>query len=211
MAQFSGTDLVCYRGGRTVFRGLEFNVAPRTALVLVGPNGSGKSSLLRLMAGLLQPTSGTIEWGGELIAEEPEIHNQRIQYIGHQTCIKPVLTVAENLGFWSGIHGGGTGLIREALEMFDIGHLIDVPGQFLSAGQKQRVNLARILASPAKLWLLDEPTTALDVSAISKLEQAIEQHRQRGNMVVLSTHSALNLSDATTLNLGQYAVGWEKV
>jgi len=211
MTQFSGTELICYRGGRTVFRGLKFTVAPGAALVLVGPNGSGKSSLLRLMAGLLQPTSGTIAWGGEPISEEPELHNQRIQYVGHQTCIKPVLTVSENLGFWSGIHGGGTDLILEALEMFDIGHLIDVPGQFLSAGQKQRVNLARILASPTKLWLLDEPTTALDVSAISKLEQAIEQHRQNGNMVVLSTHSGLNLSNTITLNLGQYAVGWEEL
>ena len=208
MYQFSGKELICYRGGRTVFRDLEFTAQAGAALILVGPNGSGKSSLLRLMAGLLQPTAGTLYWDNENISDEPEQHNQRIQYVGHQTAIKPILSVSENLGFWTTMHGGG-GDIREALDTFDIGHLYDVPGQFLSAGQKQRVNLARILASSAQLWLLDEPTTALDVKAIAKLEQAIEQHRAKGNIVILSTHSKLNLKDTQTLDLGQFAVGWE--
>lgn len=212
MTRFSGTDLICYRGGRTVFRGLEFVAEPGSALILKGPNGSGKSSLLRLMAGLLRPFSGRLSWGDEDISQEPEQHNQRLHYVGHQTAIKAVLSVAENLQFWSGMHTTGKteDRVQQALDTFDIGHLMDIPGQFLSAGQKQRVNLARILTTPANLWLLDEPTTALDVATIKKLETAIEAHRAAGNIVVLSTHSDLQLANARTLELGQFAVGWEQ-
>jgi len=204
MALFSGQDLLCFRGERIVFSGLEFSVDPGQALVLRGPNGSGKSSLLRLMAGFLRPRRGTIAWGGEAIREDPEAHNRRFHYVGHLDAVKPVLSVTENVGFWATMRDGEP-RVEEALTAFAITGLADVPGRFLSAGQKRRVNLARIVASPADLWLLDEPTTALDSDAIALLVQAIAEHRATGGMVIASTHAEIGLGDATTLNVGEYS------
>jgi len=204
MALFSGQDLLCFRGERVVFSGLEFSVDPGQALVLRGPNGSGKSSLLRLMAGFLRPRRGAITWGGEAIREDPEAHNRRFHYVGHLDAVKPVLSVAENVGFWATMRDGEP-RVEQALAAFAITGLADVPGRFLSAGQKRRVNLARIVASPADLWLLDEPTTALDSDAIALMVQAIAEHRAAGGMVVASTHAEIGLGDATTLNVGDYS------
>ncbi len=203
--QFSGTDLACYRGGRMVFADLSFDLQPGGALLLKGPNGSGKSTLLRIMAGLLQPLGGSIGWQDGTVKDEPENHFQRLHYVGHHDAVKPVLTVAENVSFWAAMRGTHAQL-ASALDAFDITHLRDVPGRFLSAGQKRRVNLARILASPAPLWLLDEPTTALDVATIARFEQALVDHRKTGGMVVASTHTALGLDDAVTLNLNEFHV-----
>ncbi len=210
MSLFVGKDLVCLRGERIVFSGLGFEIEAGGALVLVGPNGSGKSSLLRLMAGLLGPMAGTLEWNGEAIADDPEAHNGRLHYVGHLDPVKPVLSVAENLEFWSGLRtetarGDGRAAALAALEAFGIGHLATVPGRFLSAGQKRRVNLARILAAPAPLWLLDEPTTALDKRAVQGLERAIAEHRTGGGMVALSTHTDLNLDAFRVLDLSNFA------
>ncbi len=210
MSLFVGKDLVCLRGERIVFSGLDFEIEAGGALVLVGPNGSGKSSLLRLMAGLLGPMAGTLQWNGEALTEDPEAHNGRLHYIGHLDAVKPVLSVAENLEFWSGLRAGAVGIdtgtaVLAALDAFGIGHLAAVPGRFLSAGQKRRVNLARILGAPAPLWLLDEPTTALDKRAVEGLERAIVKHRQTGGMVVLSTHTDLNLDAFRVLDLADFA------
>ncbi|HEC14731.1 MAG TPA: heme ABC exporter ATP-binding protein CcmA [Rhodospirillales bacterium] len=210
MNLFTGKDLVCLRGERIVFSGLDFGIDAGGVLVLVGPNGSGKSSLLRLMAGLLGPMSGTLQWNGEALTEDPEAHNGRLHYVGHLDAVKPVLSVAENLEFWSGLRAkageGDTGAaVLAALEAFGIGHLAAVPGRFLSAGQKRRVNLARILAAPAPLWLLDEPTTALDKRAVAGLERAIVKHRETGGMVVLSTHTDLKLDAFQALDLSDFA------
>ena len=205
MTTFSGTDLLCFRGERTVFADLSFGLDAGDALVLRGRNGSGKSTLLRLMAGLLKPEQGRIDWIGENIRDEPEEHNQRIHYVGHLDAVKPVLTVAENIQFWSELRGCDVN-VPKALDVFGIGFLGDVPGRFLSAGQKRRVNLARIIAAPAPLWLLDEPTTALDADAIQALEAAIQTHRQSGGMVIASTHSDIGLSDAETLNLDDFSL-----
>ncbi len=150
MPQFTGADLVCFRGGRTVFAGLDFTLEPGSALLLRGPNGSGKSSLLRLMAGLARPLEGAVHWHGEDIATDPEAHNARLHYVGHADPVKPVLTVGENLQFWAQMKNGGEeGDVGAALGQLGIGHLENVPGRFLSAGQKRRVNLARLLAAPA--------------------------------------------------------------
>ena len=208
MTQFSGQDLVCIRGERCVFSGLSFSVSAGGALVLTGPNGSGKSSLLRLMAGLLRPAAGVISWDGEDTEEEPEIHNGRLHYVGHLDAVKPVLSVAENLEFWTSLRGNGgdpSAAVTAALETFTIAHLASVPGKFLSAGQKRRVSLARIAAAPAPLWLLDEPTTALDVNAIAGLETAIAEHRAGGGMVVVSTHAEIAMEGAEALDLAEYA------
>ena len=163
MTRFTGTDVVCFRAERIVFEGLNFALEPGGALILRGANGSGKSSLLRLMAGLGRPLSGTIAWHEADIADDPEAHNRHLHYVGHADPVKPVLTVAENLAFWAALRvqadtaGGTAGAVAEALERLGIGHLASVPGRFLSAGQKRRVNLARVLTAKADLWLLDEP------------------------------------------------------
>lgn len=203
MSRFSGRELVCVRSERTVFSGLSFTLEPGGALVLVGPNGSGKSSLLRLMAGLLRPAAGVLAWENEDIIDDPEGHNARMHYVGHYDAIKPVLTVAENLAFWSGLRPGG-GPVAPALEALGIARLMDVPGRFLSAGQRRRVNLARILVASAPLWLLDEPTTALDVATIAALEGLIASHRARRGMVVVSTHSEIAMAGARTLDLAGF-------
>ncbi len=212
MTRFTGTDLVCFRGERTVFDGLGFALAPGGALVLRGPNGSGKSSLLRLMAGLSRPLSGVLQWSGEDIAEDPEAHNRRLHYLGHADPVKPVLTVAENLNFWAALRGGdgaenGKDAVPSALQRLGIGHLAEVPGRFLSAGQKRRVNLARVLAAPAELWLLDEPGTGLDRAAVKSLDDAIHDHRQGGGMVVVVSHAEKSLADSREIDLGQFQEG----
>ncbi|MDA1088968.1 MAG: heme ABC exporter ATP-binding protein CcmA [Proteobacteria bacterium] len=214
MPHFTGTDLVCFRGERTVFTGLDFALGAGDALVLRGPNGSGKSSLLRLMAGLSRPLAGAVTWDDESIADNPEAHNLRMHYIGHADPVKPVLTVTENLDFWTLLRSkandelrqpNGVGeAIKSALARLGIGHLADVPGRFLSAGQKRRVNLARILAAPATLWLLDEPHTALDQAALRSLDDAIAEHRRGGGMVVISSHAQAAPEDADAIDLGQF-------
>lgn len=212
MVKFTGTDLVCYRGERTVFRGLAFDIGDGEAVMLRGANGSGKSSLLRLMAGLGRPWSGVIGWQGQSIADDPEAHNARLHYIGHHDPVKPVLTVAENLSFWAALRSQGENgksveaAVEAALGRLGIGHLATVPGRFLSAGQKRRVNLARALTTSADVWLLDEPQTALDKAAERSFFDAIAEHRSNGGMVVMSSHAEKNLADATELDLGLYQV-----
>ena len=196
---FSGQTLSCSRGGRLVFARLNFSLDPGDCLVLTGANGSGKSSLLRMMAGLLRPLTGTMKWGANPVDLS---HSGRLAYIGHQDMIKPVLTAWENLQFLAGLHGVSP--LQSVLDTFDLASLADVPGRMLSAGQKRRVALSRLIAAPVPLWLLDEPTTALDRHSIGLLEHLIDHHRSAGGMVVLSTHSDLNLVDPLSLNLEQY-------
>jgi heme exporter protein A len=208
MNTFSAKNLTCVRGGRTVFTGLDFTLGAGDALVLIGPNGSGKSSLLRLMAGLLKPETGSLIWGEEEIGEDPEGHSGRLHYVGHHDAVKPVLTVSENVSFWASLMNGTAGAgeaTAAALNTFGIGHLRDVPGRFLSAGQKRRVNLARILAAPAPLWLLDEPTTALDKDTITGLEATMARHRAGGGMVVISTHSVMQLANPQVIDLAGFS------
>ncbi len=204
MSLFSGQDVVCVRGERMVFSGLGFDLDPGQVLVLVGPNGSGKSSLLRLMTGLLRPASGRLEWEGEAITGDLECHGARLHYVGHLDAVKSVLTVAENLEFWAGPDSGSRGAVEAGLAAFGIAHLAEVPGLFLSAGQKRRLALARLAASPARLWLLDEPTTALDAAAVASLEGAVAKHRAGGGMAVVSTHTGLALGDARTIDLADF-------
>lgn len=204
MAHFTGTRLSCVRGERKVFEGLDFTLDAGDMLVLVGPNGSGKSSLLRLMAGLARPAAGVLRWDGVDIAEDPEAHHTHLHYVGHTDALKPVLTVAENLGFWAALHGGAPGArsrVADALDAFGIKSLADVPARYLSAGQRRRLALARTLAADAPLWLLDEPTTALDADAVAALEGVIARHRECGGMVVAATHGPLGTAEVTTLDL----------
>jgi len=202
-ATFSGHDLVCVRGERLVFTGLSFALGAGDALLLVGPNGSGKSSLLRLLAGLLPPWSGRLVWNGDDVAADRAAHRARLHYVGHQDALKPVLTAAETLAFWAGLRGGAA--VEEALERFRLEALAETPCRYLSAGQKRRLALSRLVASPAPLWLLDEPTTGLDATSVESFEGVLAEHRESGGIVVASTHVPIALPGAKTLSLADFA------
>ena len=203
MDGFTGRGLACRRGERRVFAGLDFTLAPGGALVLTGANGSGKSSLLRLMAGLTPPEAGLLAWDGVPLADDSAAHRARLHFIGHADALKPVLTVAETTAFWAGMRGGDA--VEEALERFGLMPFAETPCRLLSQGQRRRLALARLVASPAALWLLDEPFTGLDEASVADLYDAIADHRAAGGRVALSTHAALALDDVTTLPLGAYA------
>jgi heme exporter protein A len=202
--RFTGHALTCFRGERFVFEALDFAVESGGALVLTGPNGSGKSSLIRIMATLLAAVDGHLSWNGEPVADDPEGHHARLHYVAYQDAIKPVMTVRENLAFWAGLKGPQD-RVEVALEAVGIGRLVDTPAQFLSSGQRRRLSLARLVASEAELWLLDEPTVGLDRDAIGLLEGLVAAHRADGGMAVLATHQSVDLGgDEARLDLSAY-------
>jgi heme exporter protein A len=208
MNVFAGDGLVCVRGEREVFRGLDFRLEPGGAVLLRGPNGSGKSSLLRLMAGLLRPAAGRILWRGADVAEDREGHGGRLHYVGHLDALKPVLSVAENLAFWAGLRAPGAAArdhVLTALARFGLAPLAALPARYLSAGQRRRLALARLAAAPAPLWLLDEPTTGLDSASVARLAAFLAQHRAGGGMVVVSTHGGLDPPGAATIEMDRFA------
>lgn len=206
MAALEARDLACIRGERTVFANLGFALELGEALLLTGPNGSGKSSLLRLLAGLLAPASGVVLWKGVSVRDDADAYRAHLSYVGHQDPVKSVLSVRENLAFWACLQGVGTEGVEPALEHFGLAGLADVPGRLLSAGQRRRLNLARLLAAPRALWLLDEPTIALDKASISALEDAVAHHREGGGIVLLATHAELALPGAWELKLDEFAL-----
>lgn len=203
---FSGHGLACIRSERLVFSHLDFDLAGGDALVLLGPNGSGKSSLLRVMAGLLRPAAGRLCWKGEPIGTDREAHAGRSHYVGHHDAVKPVLSVVENLLFWARLHNAAAGAknAEAALDRFGLSHLAGMPGKLLSAGQKRRLNLARLVAAPSPLWLLDEPTVALDRGSVKVLEAVIAEHRAGGGIVVVSTHLDINLPGGRALHMDRF-------
>jgi len=203
MSGFTGHDLACMRGDRLVFADLDFSLAPGEALVLTGANGSGKSSLLRLMAGLSRPVAGRIAWDAADIAVNPAAHSGRLHYVGHLDAVKPALTVAENVRFWANLRGGNA--VEAALAGFGIAHLADMPARFLSAGQRRRLALARTLAAPAAIWLLDEPTVALDGDGVAAVHRAIAAHRDGGGCCVVTTNVALDIDQPRRLDISGYA------
>ncbi len=198
-----GENLTCIRGERPVFAGLSFEIAPGGALLLRGPNGAGKSSLLRIAATLLKPADGRLLWHGQPAADDIEAYRGALEYVGHLDAVKPVLTVSENVAFWTHLRGRGD--VQAALERFGVAHLAEVPAGMLSAGQRKRAALARLLTSSTRLWLLDEPTVSLDTDGVAALEAAIAAHRAGGGMVMLATHVDLDLPDAAALRLGRRA------
>src|SRR5690348_618164 len=200
---FSAHDLACRRGERLVFAGLAFALPPGGALLLTGANGSGKSSLLRLMAALSRPEAGALRWDGTPVSDDPAAHRARLHFIGHQDAVKPALAVAETLRFWAGMHGGAA--VAAALAHFRLAMLSDWPCRHLSAGQRRRLALARLLASPAPLWLLDEPLNGLDAEAQADLLAAVAAHRDKGGRVALSTHAEVAIAGAVALSLADFA------
>lgn len=207
-------DVAVVRGERLVFRDLGFRLAAGGALVLAGPNGSGKSSLLRLLAGLVRPAAGQVLWDGADALADLATHGRRVAYVGHQDAVKPGLTVAENLRFAATVFGHGGGVserggragrgersIAAALETMSLGSLADLPARMLSAGQKRRLALSRLMLTAAPLWLLDEPSLGLDTASIEQFGSLLAAHRANGGMVVAATHVPLPLPDAEGLRL----------
>lgn len=187
----SAHNLSVSRGGIAVLDGIDFALAPGRAVILRGPNGSGKTTLLRTLAGLQPPLRGHVE-----AAPDTRV------YAGHADGIKSALTVRENLRFWADIFGGGD--VPAALLAFELDGLASRPAGALSAGQKRRLGLARLIVARRKVWLLDEPTVSLDAHATAMFAAAVRRHLSAGGAAVMATHIALGLDEAVTLDIAPF-------
>ena len=196
-------DLTCQRGGRLIFSHLNFALDRGNAIQLIGSNGTGKSSLLRLLAGLLPPYCGQIFWLGRNIQQDLLGFRYELRFIGHLDAIKPVLTPRALLHFWVAPYGVGIEAIEHALIRLGLATVANWPARLLSAGQRRRLALARLVASPGQLWLLDEPTVGLDQSGLTLLAVLLAEHRAAGGLVILSTHIEITLPDAESIDLTQ--------
>ena len=182
-------DVSCRRGGRTLFDHLTFAVRAGDAVLLTGPNGIGKSSLIRLGAGLLAPAAGTVEAIGP------------VGLLTHDLALDDAQNLEAALGFWARLDGGSVAGVHGALKAMALERLAAVPVRFLSAGQRRRAAIARVIAERAPLWLLDEPGVGLDTASLALLADAIERHRAEGGAVVAATHMDLGLKDCRTFDL----------
>jgi heme exporter protein A len=175
---------------------VSFALGAGELLAVTGPNGSGKSTLLRIVAGLLKPEAGAVT----LDPLDDAGMKGAIHYLGHLDALKPPLSVRDNLGFWQRLWNGGP--VEAALDAVGLGHIADLPAGVLSAGQRRRVAIARLLLAKRPLWLLDEPATVLDAAAEATLGKLIGAHIASGGMAIVATHRDLPLTPATTLRLG---------
>jgi len=187
------------RGGREVFEGVNFAVAGGEALAVTGRNGAGKTTLLRLIAGLLEPAQGRLELTGG--APEASIAEQA-HYLGHRDALKPALSVQENLEFWHAFLGPHDASAATALEAVGLDGLAGLPAAYLSAGQRRRLAIARLIAAPRPIWLLDEPTAALDTTSQGRLAELMRSHLAGGGLIVAATHGPLGLDGVKELRLG---------
>lgn len=179
-------DVACHRGGRLLFENMSIALDPGEALVLSGPNGAGKSSLIRVAAGLLRASAGRVERASMSLADEHLALDER-------------RTLGDALGLWAEFDGVSA---IPGMEAMGVGHLGDVPVRMLSAGQRKRAALARVLACNARLWLLDEPANGLDAEGQERLAKGIAAHRIRGGAVLIATHQPIALPDAGAVRLG---------
>jgi heme exporter protein A len=195
--RLTATELAAVRGGRRVFAGLSFTVAAGELLAVTGPNGSGKSTLLRLIAGLVKPAAGHV--GLEPASGEKAA--TRLHYVGHLDGLKAVDTVRQNLQFWADLWGT-SGQVDAALAAIGLESLANLPVSVLSAGQRRRVALARLMVAKRPIWLLDEPATALDAAGEARLGHLIGDHLAAGGLAIVATHLDLPVKPAATLALG---------
>jgi heme exporter protein A len=185
LLRFDG--VACARGGRMLFEGLSFALGPGEAALVTGPNGAGKSSLVRVAAGLLPPAGGSVESGaGALLAE--------------QAALDPELPLARALGFWAGLDGRSDA-IADALAAVGLAGLGRIPVRYLSTGQRRRAGIARVVASGAPLWLLDEPANGLDAASVAVLEALVAGHRANGGAALVATHLPIALPGAHEIAL----------
>jgi heme exporter protein A len=195
--------LQCIRDDRVLFDDLNFSLKVGEVLQIEGRNGSGKTSLLRILCGLTLPTEGTVYWKNQDIQEIKSNYWATLAYIGHTHGIKAELTPLENLAIARALALNPIEAIdlAEALDRVGLYGFEDVPSRTLSAGQQRRVALARLLISDAQLWILDEPFTALDKTAICMVEEWLDVHARQGGMVILTSHHHVNCAHATILRL----------
>lgn len=191
-------DLTCQRGGRIVFRNVFFALEAGEALVVTGPNGAGKSSLLRQLAGLVDVAGGELFLEGGL----PDANiAEQAHYIGHLDALKAAMSVRETAEFWAEFLGGSEKTIDQALDAFDLVALSDLPVAYLSAGQRRRLTLSRLLIARRALWLLDEPNMALDAASLARLVSIMEAHLEGGGLIVAAMHQSLGLGQSRSLEL----------
>ncbi|AGB72782.1 MULTISPECIES: heme ABC exporter ATP-binding protein CcmA [Rhizobium] len=200
----SAENLAARRGEDLIFLNVSFDLAGGDALVLTGRNGSGKSTLLRVVAGLLRPEKGRVAFTGK-DGELDRPAGEASHYLGHRNAMKSELTVAENLTFWKTFFGdmpGGSGLdINEAVDAVGLADITHLPFGYLSAGQQRRIAFAKLLVAHRPIWILDEPTAALDSSADRLFAELITAHQKKGGIVLAATHQPLGLENAQEMRM----------
>lgn len=191
---FEARGLRCERDDRVLFEDLSFALFPGDVVQVLGPNGAGKTTLLRAVAGLSTRVTGGMLWSGVPLPDVRWEFLGETLYLGHEAAVKPGLTPLENLRWHAGLWGRTTEVgIAGALRAVGLGAYLDTPAQQLSAGQRRRVALARLLLSPARLWILDEPFTAIDLDGVALVESLVADHAAGGGAVLLTTHHKLSL------------------
>ncbi|TAN48370.1 MAG: cytochrome c biogenesis heme-transporting ATPase CcmA [Methylococcaceae bacterium] len=191
------TQLECQRGDRVLFSGLNFSITAGSLLLIEGENGAGKTSLLRLLCGLSRPAAGDILWRGIGIHTQRSVYHGEMAYLGHHGGVKLELSTLENLAAFCALRRARSlPEMEEALYQVGLNGFEDAPGRRLSAGQKQRLTLARLLLSGALLWVLDEPYTALDVDGIALVNGMLERHAAHGGSAILTSHQPVSLNAA---------------
>lgn len=189
----SAQNLTCIREERVLFEALDVNISAGDIVQIEGPNGAGKTSLLRILAGLSQPYDGTIYFQNKAVAQQRENFHQNLLYLGHLPGVKGEMTAQENLEFNLALHGLNASDAEETLSEVNLLGFEDALASHLSAGQHRRISLARLWQSQHKIWILDEPFTAIDKLGVEKLEQLFLRHADNGGCVILTTHQDLSL------------------
>jgi heme exporter protein A len=191
-ALLEAREINCWRGERHILRDVSFSVRSGEFLKLTGPNGVGKTTLIRIVCGLLPAESGTVEWRGKVVRSTNDEFHVEMAYLGHLNSLKADLTARENLRFLAGLRQALTDAdIDGALDRVGILSRGDLPARSLSAGQKRRLALARLLLSGATFWVLDEPVTNLDTAGISLVEELVTEHVAKGGLALSAAHQRL--------------------